>query len=298
MKSNYQKFTVLLFIIYMVGMTAFMIWQGIGIAPDRYALVLVLGSLLIKRARGFLLDWMPFLFILIAYDFLRGLAPIVNSNVHFVELIQADIFLFGVLPPAYLQSLFYNPNSLSFLDFFATIIYFLHFALPLSFGFLLWTINKQHFRTFVVSILLLSYAAWVTYVAYPAAPPWMAQRDGYITGVTKILDKTLATFPDKFNLPSIYHNFNPNPVAAMPSMHAAYPFLVFLFCLKFFRWKGLIFLPYLIAVWFSMVYLGEHYVIDELVGGLYAFAFFVLANWITSGKMKNQILKIKYSYGK
>src|SRR4051812_36886853 len=143
MKLNHRTFTILLFAIYMIGMTFFMIWQGIGIAPDRYALVLILGSLLIKKTRGFLLDWMPFLFILIAYDFLRGLVPFLNGYVHYWEMIWADQLIFGALPNTYLQQLFYNSNHLSFLDFYATFFYFLHFALPLSFGFLLWMTSKS-----------------------------------------------------------------------------------------------------------------------------------------------------------
>ncbi len=265
-------------------MTAFMIWQGIGIAPDRYAFVLLLGSLLIKRTRSFLFDWIPFLLILIAYDFLRGLAPYLNQHVHVLELINAEIAIFGVLPNTFLQSFFYHPGSLSLLDYLATMIYFLHFALPLSFGFILWVTNRGYFRQFSLGILLLSYAGWITFVIYPAAPPWMAAQQGLIN-VTKILDKTLGMFPDKYNLPSIYHNFNPNPVAAMPSMHAAYPVLIFLFALSFFKQKGWWFLLYVLAVFFAMVYLGEHYVIDEIVGAIYAIIFFIVAK-IASSRVK------------
>lgn len=265
----------------MVSMTAFMIWQGIGIAPDRYAMVLLLGSLLIKRTRSFLLDWIPFLFILIAYDFLRSLVPYLNGRVHFVELINADKFIFGVLPSSYLQSLFYHPGSLSMLDYLSTLIYFLHFALPLGFGFILWMTNKGHFRQFVLGILLLSYGGWITFVTYPAAPPWMAAQQGLIK-VTKILDQTLGIFPDKYNLPTIYHNFNPNPVAAIPSMHSAYPVLIFLFAFSFFRKKAIWFFLYILAVFFSLVYLGEHYFIDELVGAIYAIIFFIVAKIASS----------------
>lgn len=265
----------------MVGMTAFMIWQGIGIAPDRYAFVLLLGSLLIKKTRSFLLDWIPFLFILIAYDFLRSLIPYLNQHVHFTQLINADIAIFGTLPTTFLQNLFYHPGYLSILDYLSTIIYFLHFALPLSFGFILWITNRANFRQYTLGILLLSYAGWVTFVIYPSAPPWMAAQQGLIH-VTKILDQTLGKFPAKYELPTIYHNFNPNPVAAMPSMHAAYPLIIFLFALSFFKWKALYFLPYVLAVWFAMVYLGEHYVIDEIVGALYAVIFFIVAKMLAS----------------
>lgn len=268
------------FIVYILGMTAVMIWQGIGIAPDRYAFVLLLGSLLVGRTRSFIIDWIPFLFILISYDFLRGFANNLAFRVHILELINADRFLFGEVPTVFLQSHFYKNLSPTLIDYVATIFYFLHFALPLAFGFFLWLDKKDNFRRFVTGILLLSYAGWITYVIFPAAPPWMAAQMGFLNGVHKILDVTLQSFPDRFNLPTIYHNINPNPVAAFPSMHAAYPMLVLLFCIKFFKWKGLLFLPYVLMVWFSIVYLGEHYVVDVISGVLYATLFFLVANWL------------------
>lgn len=259
-------------------MTALMIWQGIGIAPDRYAFILLLGSLLVRRTRSFVLDWIPFLFILISYDFLRGFADNLSSRVHYIELINADKFLFTFVPTVALQDFFYQAGNLRWYDYLATIFYFLHFALPLGFGFLLWIISKNYFRVFVLSILLLSYAGWISYLVYPAAPPWLAKEQGYLPGVHKILDETLKVFPAKFELPTIYHKFNPNPVAAIPSMHAAYPLLVLLYCLRFFKLKGLIFTPYVLGVWLSLIYLGEHYVIDVIIGAIYALFFYTLAN--------------------
>lgn len=275
--SHHRIFNFALFALYIIGMTALMIWQGIGLAPDRYAFVLLLGSLLVRRTRSFLLDWMPFLFILLSYDFLRGFADNLGSRVHLHELIRYETFIFGGIPTAALQAALYNPNHLHWYDYMATVFYFLHFALPLGFGFLLWIYNKSFFRQFITGLLLLSYAAWATYIAYPAVPPWMAARDGHLPGVTKIMDKSSRAFPTKIDLPTVYYRFNPNPVAAIPSLHAAYPLLVLLFSLRFFRKKALFFIPYVLSVWFSIVYLGEHYVIDVLLGALYAIVFYVLA---------------------
>ena len=286
---KYRIFIFALFITYLVGATTLMIWQGIGIAPDRYALVLLLGALLIRKTRSFLLDWLPFLFILISYDFLRGFVPLINKNVHFTELIDAEKFIFGSIPTQTLQALYFQSGSLQWWDFLATIFYFLHFAQPLAFGYLLWMGNKEWFKKFVIAISLVSYAAWATFLVFPAAPPWMAARDGLLPSVTKILDQTLASFPAAVELPTLYHNMNPNPVAAMPSMHGAYPFLVLLFAIKLFRWKGLLFLSYVAGVWISMVYLGEHYVIDLLAGAIYALIFFfatdILFNKINRAKI-------------
>ncbi len=274
---RHRAFVIILFVSYIIGMTGIMIWQGIGIAPDRYAFVLLLGSLLIKRTRSFILDWIPFLFILISYDFLRGFATFLNPRVHYVELINVDLWLFKTLPTQYLQGIFYHPGQIGLIDFLATILYFLHFALPLGFGFILWLDRKKEFKEFTTGLLLISYSAWIAFVIFPAAPPWLAEQKGYIHGVTKILDHSLALFPARFDLPTVYHNINPNPVAAFPSLHAGYPMLVLLYAFRFFKKKALWFLPYCLASWFSVVYLGEHYVTDVLGGIVFAVIFFVVA---------------------
>ncbi len=284
---TYHRINILFFVFYIIALTGLMVWLGIGITPDRYALILVLVSLFVKRTRKFLLDWIPFLFILITYDFLRSFAPILNPRVHFLELVQMDQNIFGQLPTLTLQKYFYTPGNLHWYDFLGAILYFLHFALPLGFAFILWLKNNSYFKQFTAAILYLSYAGWVTYLVYPAAPPWLASDKGYLGGVIKILDVVLKSFPDRLNLPSVYHSFNPNLVAAIPSLHAAYPLLVLLFALKFFGKKALLFLPYVAGVWLSIVYLGEHYFIDALLGGVYALVFFLLLQLRIFGKAKN-----------
>lgn len=274
-------------------MTALMIYLGIGIALDRYAFLLLFFAFLIGRFRRFIIDWFPFIFIWLSYDFLRGFADNLGSRVHFQSLIDAEISIFGIIPTIELQKIFYTPSKLSFWDFVATFFYFVHFALAEAFAFFLWLKNRAYFRQFVTGILLLSYAGWISYVAYPAAPPWLAQERGLIRGVTKILEKTLAAFPERLNLPTIYHQFNPNPVAAMPSMHAAYPFLILLFSVKYFRLKGLYFLPFVLGVWFSLVYLGEHYVVDILGGIIYAYSFFLVGQILHSSIKSSLWLKRK-----
>lgn len=273
---KHPAFIIFLFVFYIVLMTGLMIWQGIGIAPDRYVFILLLGSLFIKRTRSFLLDWIPFLFILISYDFLRSFSDNLNLNVHVTALIDMERAIFGSIPTQVLQAKLFDPNNLHWYDYYTTIFYFLHFALPLSFGFLLWIFNKSYFRRFVTGISLMSYSAWVSYILYPAAPPWLAAKDGYLPGVQKVLDYTLNFFPERINLPTIYHQFSPNEVAAIPSMHAAYPFLILLFSMRFFGLKGLWFLPYVLSVWFSTIYMGEHYGVDVIAGIVYAIVFYFI----------------------
>lgn len=277
----YHKVNIGFFILYMVLMTTLMIYSGVGITPDRYALVLILGSLFIHKTRRFLIDFLPFLFILISYDFLRSLAPFLNPRVHYQEMIDFDKILFGTNPTIFLQNNFYTQGKISWIDYFSIMFYFLHFALPLAFGFILWIKKRDFFKKFSTAILILSYSAFFTFVLFPAAPPWLAERKGYLPGVVKIVDVILKSFPDKLHLPSIYHNFNPNQVAAMPSLHAAYPLLILFLGVKFFGKKWWWFTFYVLGCWFSLVYLGEHYVADIALGVIYTIIVFFGLRWYT-----------------
>lgn len=75
-----------------------------------------------------------------------------------------------------------------------------------------------------------------------------------------------------------YAALNSNPVAAFPSLHAAFPFIGFLATREVFaRRASLVVLGWCGAVWFSVVNLGEHYVVDMIAGvALAAAAWWVL----------------------
>ena len=119
----------------------------------------------------------------------------------------------------------------------------------------------------------------MTYLLYPAAPPWMAAQKGLIPPVKDVFATTLGTFITPGGVPTVYGIMGPNPVAAMPSLHAAYPFLVYLFLVRFYGKKGHLFLPYVLLVWLSIVYTGQHYVIDAIVGALYALVAFAVTEY-------------------
>lgn len=90
------------------------------------------------------------------------------------------------------------------------------------------------------------------------------------------MDKVFANLPHPIDLPSIYRFFGANLVAAVPSLHAAYPWLTFLFVRKYFKRTGTLFIPYVLGVWFAIVYLGEHYVFDIIIGVLYSQLVYIL----------------------
>lgn len=288
---KHKLFIFSLFIFYIVALTLIMMWQGIIIAPARYFLILILGSLLVKRARNFIFDWSPFLFIIISYDFLRGFVGHLISQTHYFEPIYFDLWLFKSLPTTTLQGLFFHPTNLSWYDFLATFLYFQQYIVPFSFAFLLWINNKNQFRQFVTGLSLVSYGGWVTYLLFPTAPPWLAGKEGHLAEINKIMDYTLTSIFGKIDFVTIYNNLNPNPIGSIPSMHAAWAFIIFLFALRFFKHKGWFLLPYFLSVWVSVIYLGEHYVIDVILGGLYALFFYLLSSEILHQVDKQHLLR-------
>ena len=86
----------------------------------------------------------------------------------------------------------------------------------------------------------------------------------------KILNETVDKFwgPNYFVSP-LYTHLNPNQFAAFPSLHAAFPALAAVYAWNRFRVLAIGLVAWTTAVLLSIVYLGEHYVVDAIDGFLY-----------------------------
>jgi membrane-associated phospholipid phosphatase len=95
--------------------------------------------------------------------------------------------------------------------------------------------------------------------------------------VHKILNETVDKFwgPNYFVSP-LYTHLNPNQFAAFPSLHAAFPALAAVYAWNRFRVLAIGLVAWTAAVLLSIVYLGEHYVVDAIDGFLYVAAATVL----------------------
>ena len=250
--------------------------------PDQIGLALFAFALLTARPLSFLRDWAPFVVLLLSYEALRGHADGLVAGAAIDFPIEADRAMFGTLPTVWLQEKLWDPQNLRWWDYFAAWIHPMHFLVPLALAFAFWVWNKVIYWKFVASYLLLTYAGYVTYVLYPMAPPWYAANMGRIPDIDKILGHVLWRHSVSHPVVIIYDKFEANPVAAMPSLHAAFPVLVF--CIVWYLWPkfGWLSVLYPIGMNFSVVYMGEHYVIDVLVGGVYGAAAFA-AVWLAPG---------------
>lgn len=245
---------------------ALMLAHGAFLSIDQFFLLACVGIFLTGRARAFLWDWLPPILLLLGYESLRGVVPEMTHRVHILPMIQFDRLLFGRTPAVLLQTRFFTPGHMHWYDTVAVILYFLHFLAPLMAALLFWFIDRPLFKKYMAAMVILSYLAFITYYVFPAMPPWMASESGFLPPVARIVRIVPASLGHPVVLPTVYRYFGVNRIAAMPSLHAAFPMLMALFLTeKFTRWGRLAFV-YPLAVWLSIVYLGEHYTLDIVAG--------------------------------
>jgi len=269
-----------------------MVVGGVALTPDVLAVAFGLAAVLLGRGRLFLRDWLPFVVLLLAYELMRGVADDAGLPLHAADLVTADrLIFFGLIPTQVLQDALRPAAGLDGIAIAATIVYMLHFALPLATGFVLWLYRRPQYYDFVAALILLSLAGFVTYLLLPAAPPWYVAWQGLLDGpdgrpVIAYLKpgafETLADalgFDGRYLYSLAFGSVNPNPVAAFPSLHVAYPFLAFLVLRRAFGRIGWLAFGYTLLVAFSVIYTGDHWVIDALAGVAYAYiAYYVVVH--------------------
>jgi hypothetical protein len=131
-------------------------------------------------------------------------------------------------------------------------------------------------------VALLAAMAFVTFALFPAAPPWLASDAGLLPDTTRIIGPVTGEIPFlSLSFEGLYERGSEyaNPVAAVPSLHAAYTLLVSLTLWHPSpRWAKPLLAAYPPAMAFALVYTAEHYVVDILLGWAYT----LVAVWIVS----------------
>ena len=130
------------------------------------------------RWKRLLADWLPLFLVLTGYGYLRSYAshtlwgPLVKPQVWF------DTHVFGGLAPTVqLQRWLYSPG-LHFWDYLCWCCYMTHFFASFIVAGVLWKTNYPNFKRYVPLFVALTFAGYVTYVLYPAMPPWLASQTG------------------------------------------------------------------------------------------------------------------------
>jgi hypothetical protein len=248
-----------------------------GIPVDRIAVLLwILGALLVSsigRSRHdvqqLVRDWMILVIIYMAYDYSRGTADQWGIPVNFTLPRDIDrFFSFGLDPVVEMQKRFYTPNDVKWYDVVGSVTYMTHFVFPVLPLVWLRVRHRADWLRYVRRFSLTLGISVFTFIAFPAAPPWMAAEKGYLPAVSRITGRGWW----ELNLKTVSRTLDRgaavlNAVAAMPSLHAGMALFVALwFTRNSARWIRVASLAFPAVMALTLVYFGEHYVVDCVAG--------------------------------
>jgi hypothetical protein len=231
--------------------------------------------------RGVVVDWLPFFLVLTAYDLARGGADGWLAPTHFLPQADVDAWLFGGgIPTVWLQQQLHDPGHVHWFELLAFLVYVSHFFVTPLLAAWLWVRDRQRFRRFAAALALLTLLGCATFVAFPAAPPWMASEHGLIGPTTRLIPQLWTWLGAGAETGFVGTGYRyANEVAAVPSLHAALALLVALAAWPRRRWARAVVGAYPLAMALAIVYTGEHYVSDVLLGWVYAVVSFAAIRW-------------------
>jgi len=269
-------------LVYVAALAIVIASWGLPLARDQLFFWLGLGmaafSVAAWRSWGvMLLEWLPFFGLLVTYDFLRGAVSVAPERAHVAAQIGVDKALAGgAVPTVWLQSHLWSPGHPHWYDYGVWAVYMTHFFVVWIVAAVLWRVSRRRFRRYAVVTILLTLGAFLTYWAYPAQPPWLTAQSMHLAPVDRIVPDVWGQL-GVTTAQSVYENGSlVNMVAAMPSLHAAYPFMLLLFFWPAGRYVRIGLGLYTLAMGFALVYGGEHYVTDILAGWAMAGAVYAL----------------------
>lgn len=225
--------------------------------------------------------WFAYVAGIFVYTLLRSYADDAGMPVRAGYVIEVDRLLFlGVQPVHWLQERLFTPYDLSWLDYLVVQLHWSFFIVPHAAGVAIFLWRRNHFPRYALAVVATMYAGLLLFFLVPTEPPWMAARSGALPHVWRIMD-VVGGRVDSETYEAFYESLGePNSVAAMPSIHIAITFLLFLWARDFSPRLAIPALVYTFAMAFALVYMAEHYVLDLLIGALVAWLCYVAAGRI------------------
>lgn len=207
-------------------------------------------------------DWLPFLFISFIYENLHDVAGRMMTRDIAGWLYNMDVAIFGVEPTVWIQKIFHPVLT----DIMA-VSYAMYFFLPLSLMFILSVRGKRwDFRHMSLCLTFVFLFGFLCYIFLPANPPRY-----FITEMFTDPPKLYGLFI--YNaLQSTWDGLSVISGGAFPSLHVGISSVVLLYAFKFRNRARLyqilfwIYLPLVVSLWISTVYLRHHWFVDIVAG--------------------------------
>lgn len=302
MRALWPRWTLVPAILF-VGWPAYLLSRG----ELRWELgpVVLLGAVMPyvgPRAKRLYLGILPVGLVGLLYDSMRfvknvGLSP---ERIHVCDLRALEMRWFGIQ---------LNGERTTVHDWFrahTSLVWDVIFAVPYGtfigaavlFALFLYFYDYTKMRRFMTAFLVMNVAAFVTYHVYPAAPPWYYHAHGCVADLA-------AHASEGPNLSRVdawlgfayfggFYGRSNDVFGAVPSLHVAYPLLIALegwaaFALldrgRWLKWPlrlgSIVFFVWMSA---AAVYLDHHWIVDVLLGVVYALVTFAALRMVFESK--------------
>lgn len=251
-----------------------------------WGLLFILGILVVPvgRARSFFIAFVPYIGVWFAFTAMRSLADeTVFARTLNTRVPQFERWMFnGQLPQVRMQDRFYEQGVLHWWDYFLTGVHWSYFIVPHVVAILVWYKRPDVFRRFLAGMTIMLGLGLMIYFLIPTNPPWLApeQIDSPAAPlVHRIMEAVASQLGGGIYKASYRVIGESNPRAAMPSIHMAFTSMLVWPAFVFGRKWGLLALAYALLMGLALMYLGEHYFIDVVIG------FFISWwGWYAAGK--------------
>lgn len=211
-------------------------------------------------------DWIPFILISFIYENLRDLTRFFYTHDIAGTLMAWDVKIFGVELTQWSQQ-FFHPLLTDYMAF----AYALYFILPLFIMYLLSYRNQRTVLREVIMALSLTFLiGFLGYVFLPCSPPRFFLEAEY-TQPTQLYGLYI------FNaLQGNWDRLSVIPHGAFPSLHVGISAIALIYAFRFRKASRFdrvvywIFVPLVVSLWLSTIYLRHHWFVDIIAGWLLA----------------------------
>lgn len=237
----------------------------------------------LSRVRQYAIAFLPYATLWLVFSLFRSMANETGIPLRTDEVtgIERSMF-FGHTPTIWLQARLYDPLQLAWYDYFTTFIHWSYFFVPHLIAILVWRHSADLYRRFLTTMLIVLGIGLAIYFLTPAAPPWLTADRAPQEDIYRVMAQVGGQLHSGLYERTYSALGDPNPVAAMPSMHQAATVAACVFALhssrRWLRWASFI---YCALMAYTLVYTGEHYVIDILVGtGIAIYGYAYSGRWL------------------
>lgn len=239
----------------------------------------------LSRVRQYAIAFLPYAALWLIFSLFRSMANETGIPLRTDEVTSIErAMFFGHTPTIWLQARFYDPLDLAWYDYLTTFIHWSYFFVPHLVAILVWRHSPDLYRRFLATMLIVLGIGLAIYFITPAAPPWLTADRAPQEDIYRVMAKVGSQLHSGLYERTYSALGDPNPVAAIPSMHQAATVAACVFALsssrRWLHWASFI---YCFLMAFTLVYTGEHYVIDILVGtGIAIYAYAYSGRWLNA----------------